>query len=158
MLHAGSLGSVVQATLQYNGLYFSKCRASSFFPTTEAHVCFNHWSNGVPWLESARTRHRPPTLSWPLLLLTLAMRSQKSQVILPGMLPEWQRGMLQPLKGFSPSKIENWFISSVYWSPISTEFNPQSENQVVHMQAAVVIKMMCSAFDLSVQFGNLRFF
>lgn len=42
MLHAGSLGSVVQATLQYNSLYFSECRAPSFFPTTEACVCFNH--------------------------------------------------------------------------------------------------------------------
>lgn len=129
MLHAGSLGSVVQATLQYNSLYFNKCCASSFFPTTEAHVCFNHWSNGVPWLGSARTRLRPPTLSWPLLLLTLYY-SQKSQVILKKILPRWQREMLQPLKGFSPSKIENWFISSVYWSPISAEFDPQSENQV----------------------------
>lgn len=42
MLRAGSLGSVVQATLQYNSLYFSECRTPSFFPTTEACVCFNH--------------------------------------------------------------------------------------------------------------------
>jgi len=38
------------------------------------------------------------------------------------------------------------------------EPNLGSDNQVGFVQAVVVIRIMCSEFDLSVWFGDLRFF
>lgn len=89
----------------------------------------------------------------------LCLRTAKNPqaLFLKKTLPEEYRELLQPLKVLSPSEIKTWFISSNFWSPINVEPNLGSENYVVFMQTAVVMKITWE-FHLSAWFGDLRFF